>query len=256
VIMDGRFEGRVAIVTGAAQGIGAATAIRFASEGASVAVIDLTEEAGGPTVAAITAAGGKAVAVACDVSHGPSVVEAVDRVAVSLGPVAILVNNAGVTRDNLLFKMTEEEWDLVVDVSLKGTFLMSQAAQRFMVETGYGKIVNLSSRSARGNRGQANYSAAKAGIQALTATMAIELGPYNINVNAVAPGYVVTSMTAAAASRLGTSAEDAARAQAEQTPLRRVAQPEDIASVIAFLASDDARHITGQTIYVTGGPSG
>jgi 3-oxoacyl-[acyl-carrier protein] reductase len=248
-----RFDGRVAIVTGAAQGIGAATALRLAAEGASVAVLDITEERGGETVAAVTAAGGKAVPVSCDVANSASVAEAVDRVAVALGPVEILVNNAGVTRDNLLHKMTEEEWDLVVDVSLKGAFLMSQAAQRYMVEARYGKIVNLSSRSARGNRGQANYSAAKAGIQALTATMAIELGPYNINVNAVAPGYVATAMTAAAAARLGMEPAEAARAMAEQTPLRRVAEPGDIASVIAFLASDDARHITGETIYVTGG---
>jgi 3-oxoacyl-[acyl-carrier protein] reductase len=248
-----RFDGRVAIVTGAAQGIGAATAVRLASEGATVGVLDVTEERGGETVAAISANGGKAISVACDVGSATSVREAVDRVAGGSGPVTILVNNAGITRDNLLYRMTEEEWDLVLDVNLKGAFLMSQAVQRYMVKARYGKIVNLSSRSALGNRGQANYSAAKAGIQALTATMAIELGPYNINVNAVAPGYVSTGMTAATAARLGMAPEDAARAMAERTPLRRVAEPEDIASVIAFLVSEDARHITGETIYVTGG---
>jgi 3-oxoacyl-[acyl-carrier protein] reductase len=247
------FAGRVAIVTGGAQGIGAATALRFASEGATVAVLDLTEERAAATVDAISEAGGAALAVAADVSSANSAADAVDRIANELGRVDILVNNAAVTRDNLLFKMTEEDWDVVIDVSLKGTFLMSQAAQRYMVDARHGKIINLSSRSALGNRGQANYSAAKAGIQALTATLAIELGPFNINVNAVAPGYVATAMTAATAERLGLSPEDAAKAVAERTPLRRIAQPADIASVIAFLASEEARHITGQTIYVTGG---
>jgi 3-oxoacyl-[acyl-carrier protein] reductase len=160
-----------------------------------------------------------------------------------------------VTRDNLLFKMTEEDWDTCVDVSLKGAFLMTQAAQRHMVPAKRGKVISLSSISALGNRGQSNYSAAKAGVQALTATMAVELGPYNINVNAVAPGFVQTPMTEATAARIGVPAEDFVAAAAEQHPLRRVAQPEDIAAVIAFLASEDARHITGQTIYVNGGRS-
>ncbi|HWW09077.1 MAG TPA: SDR family oxidoreductase, partial [Candidatus Acidoferrales bacterium] len=169
------------------------------------------------------------------------------------GRVDILVNNAGITRDNLLFKMSDDEWDAVLDVNLKSVFLLTRAVQRHMVEARYGRIVSLSSRSALGNRGQANYAAAKAGIQGLTATLAIELGPFNITVNAVAPGYVATPMTDATARRVGSTPEDRQRVAAENTPLRRVGQPEEIASVIAFFASDDAAYVSGQTLYVNGG---
>jgi len=219
-------------------------------------VLDLTEERGKATVEAISAAGGKAIAVGVDVADAESVQAAVDRVVSELGRIDILVNNAGVTRDNLLFKMSEDDWDMVVDVSLKGTFLMSRAVQKHMVDARYGKIVNLGSIAGDGNRGQANYSAAKAGIRGLTGTLAIELGPFNVNVNAVAPGYVATAMTAATAERIGLTADQMAEAVAQRTPLRRVAQPEDLAAVIAFLASEDARHVTGQTIYVNGGLAG
>jgi 3-oxoacyl-[acyl-carrier protein] reductase len=250
-----RFDDQVVIVTGGAQGIGAATARRFADEGAAVAVVDLTAERAQGTVEKIRANGGTAIAVAADVASAASAAAAVERTVAELGKVDVLVNNAGVTRDNLLFKMTEEDWDTCVDVSLKGAFLMTQAAQRHMVPAKRGKVVSLSSISALGNRGQANYSAAKAGVQALTATMAVELGPYNINVNAVAPGFVQTPMTEATAARIGVPAQEFVEAAAQQHPLRRVAQPEDIAAVIVFLASEDARHITGQTIYVNGGRS-
>jgi 3-oxoacyl-[acyl-carrier protein] reductase len=250
-----RFDDQVVIVTGGAQGIGAATAQRFADEGAAVAVVDLTAERAQGTVEKIRANGGTAIAVAADVASAASAAAAVERTVAELGKVDVLVNNAGVTRDNLLFKMTEEDWDTCVDVSLKGAFLMTQAAQRHMVPAKRGKVVSLSSISALGNRGQANYSAAKAGVQALTATMAVELGPYNINVNAVAPGFVQTPMTEATAARIGVPAQEFVEAAAQQHPLRRVAQPEDIAAVIVFLASEDARHITGQTIYVNGGRS-
>lgn len=248
-----RFADRIAVVTGAAQGIGAATARRLAAEGATVVAIDLAEDRLTATVEAIRRDGGQAAAIGCDVSSDDQVKAAVERVIADFGKLDVLVNNAGLTRDNMLFRMTEEDWDTVLTVNLKSVFLVSRAAQKPMVAAKSGKIVNLSSRSALGNRGQSNYSAAKAGIRGLTATLAIELGPFNINVNAVAPGYVATPMTAATALRLGSSAEEHQNMAAERTPLRRVAQPEEIASVIAFLASDDASFVSGQTLYVNGG---
>jgi 3-oxoacyl-[acyl-carrier protein] reductase len=244
-----RFKDRVALITGGGRGIGAATAKLLASEGARVAVSDLDEA---PAREVAEAFGG--LGVACDVSVRGDVDSMVDLVEKELGAVDILVTCAGIIRDNLLFKMTDEDWDAVIDTHLKGTFLCARAAQRSMVDRKYGKMVFLSSTSALGNRGQANYSAAKAGLQGMARTLAIELGPFNINVNAVAPGFVETRMTRATAERMGMDFETFKLGAASQIPLRRIGQPEDIASVIAFLCSDESSFVSGQTIYVRGGP--
>jgi 3-oxoacyl-[acyl-carrier protein] reductase len=245
---------RVAIVTGAARGIGAATATRLASDGMAVGVLDLDAGACAPTVDAITSAGGRAVAVGADVSDAGQVEAAVGKVAADLGPPVVLVNNAGIIRDNLLFKMSEDDWDMVLGVHLRGAFLMSRAAQKFMVDQRFGRIVNLSSSSALGNRGQVNYSAAKAGMQGFTKTLAIELGQFGVTANAVAPGFIATDMTAATAARVGMSFEDFQAAAATRIPVRRVGQPDDVAHVISFLVSEDAGFVSGQVIYVAGGP--
>ncbi|MCL6600791.1 MAG: SDR family NAD(P)-dependent oxidoreductase, partial [Alicyclobacillus macrosporangiidus] len=210
------------MVTGAARGIGAATAIRLAEEGAKVGVIDLDGATCEGTVAAIRDLGGEAIAIGCNVADNQQVEAAVEQIVSTFGRLDILVNNAGVIRDNLLFKMSEEDWDVVMNVHLKGHFLCSRAAQKYMVQQRYGKIVNVSSTSALGNRGQANYSAAKAGIQGFTKTLAIELGPFNINVNAVAPGFIDTDMTRATAQRVGMDPEQFKQAAIERIPLRRV----------------------------------
>jgi 3-oxoacyl-[acyl-carrier protein] reductase len=191
--------------------------------------------------------------IGCNVADAASVDAAVARVVAELGGIHLLVNNAGITRDNLLFKMTEEDWDLVMGVHLKGAFLMSKAAQKHFVAQKYGKIVNLSSTSALGNRGQANYSAAKMGVQGFTRTLGIELGPFGINVNAIAPGFIATEMTDATAARLGVGVEEFREMAAAANPVRRVGYPEDIAAAAAFLCSDEASYITGQTLYVDGG---
>ncbi|MFJ2744638.1 3-oxoacyl-ACP reductase FabG [Streptomyces sp. NPDC087440] len=247
-------EQRVAIVTGAARGIGAATAVRLAAEGRAVAVLDLDEAACKDTVEQITKAGGKALAVGCDVSDEAQVEAAVARVAAELGAPTILVNNAGVLRDNLLFKMSALDWDTVMGVHLKGAFLMSRAVQKHMVDAKFGRIVNLSSSSALGNRGQVNYSAAKAGLQGFTKTLAKELGKFGVTANAVAPGFIVTEMTAQTAERVGMGFEDFQAAAATQIPVQRVGRPEDIANAIAFFTGEEAGFVSGQVMYVAGGP--
>lgn len=254
--MSGRFEGQTVLVTGAGHGIGAATVNRFAAEGAALVVSDIDADACAALAERIRGEDGKAIAHACDVTQRESVEALIQRAVSDFGGLDVLVTCAGVIRDNLIHKMSDADWSLVIDTHLRGTFLCAQAAQRVMVARRRGKMVFLSSVSALGNRGQANYSAAKAGIQGMTATLAIELGPLGINVNAVAPGFIETRMTEAVAARLGIDYEELKRAAAERAPLRRTGRPDDIAGVITYLCSDDASFITGQTIYANGGPRG
>ncbi len=245
---------RVAIVTGGARGIGAATAQRLAKDGFAVAVLDLDEAASQNTVDAIKAAGGQGLAVGADVSDAEQVQAAVDRIAAELGAPVVLVNNAGVLRDNMLFKMSDSDWDIVMNVHLRGAFLMSRAAQKHMIEAKWGRIVNLSSTSALGNRGQANYSTAKAGLQGFTKTLAIELGKFGVTSNAIAPGFIETEMTKATADRMGIPFEDFIKGAASQIPVARTGKPEDIAHLVSFFVSEGAGFISGQVVYAAGGP--
>jgi 3-oxoacyl-[acyl-carrier protein] reductase len=245
---------RVAIVTGAARGIGAATALRLAADGFAVAVIDLDESSTAGTVQAIEAAGGRALGVGADVGDPEQVQAAVDRVAAELGPPVVLVNNAGVTRDNMLFKMTDADWDLVMHVHLRGSFLMTRACQKYMVDAKWGRVVNLSSTSALGNRGQANYATAKAGLQGFTKTLAIELGKFGVTANAIAPGFIQTEMTKATAERIGRDWQEYVAERAAAIPVARAGVPEDIAHTVSFFASEGAGFVSGQVVYVAGGP--
>jgi 3-oxoacyl-[acyl-carrier protein] reductase len=245
---------RVAIVTGAARGIGAATALRLAQDGFAVAVLDLDEASAKGTVEAIEAAGGRALAVGANVCETEAVEAAVERVVAELGPPTVLINNAGVTRDNMLFKMTEDDWDTVMNVHLRGAFLMTRAVQKHMIDAQWGRIVSLSSVSALGNRGQTNYSTAKAGLQGFTKTVAIELGKFGVTANAVAPGFIQTDMTRATAERMGIPFEDFLKGAAAQIPVARVGQPEDVAHLVSFFVSEGASFVSGQVIYAAGGP--
>jgi 3-oxoacyl-[acyl-carrier protein] reductase len=245
---------RVAIVTGAARGIGAATAVRLAQDGFAVAVLDLDEAAAKGTVEAIEAAGGRALAVGADVSDAEQVETAVNRVAAELGAPTVLVNNAGVLRDNMLFKMSDSDWDIVMNVHLRGAFLMTRAVQKHMIEAKWGRIVSMSSVSALGNRGQANYSTAKAGLQGFTKTVAIELGKFGVTANAIAPGFIQTEMTKSTADRMGIPFDDFIKGAAAQIPVARVGQPEDIAHLVSFLVSEGAGFVSGQVVYAAGGP--
>jgi 3-oxoacyl-[acyl-carrier protein] reductase len=245
---------RVAIVTGAARGIGAATAKRLAADGFAVGVIDLAEDATQETVEAIRTAGGRALGVGADVTETEQVERAVQAVTDGLGAPTVLVNNAGILRDNLIFKMTDEDWDRVVAVHLRGAFLMTRAVQRHQVQARWGRIVSLSSTSALGNRGQANYSAVKAGLQGFTKTLAIELGRYNVTANAIAPGFIATDMLRQTAERMHITFEQFLEGAAKEIPVGRVGQPEDIANAVGFFCSDAASFVSGQVLYVAGGP--
>jgi 3-oxoacyl-[acyl-carrier protein] reductase len=253
--MPGRFTGRVALVTGAARGIGAETAAMFAEGGANVVICDLDATAASGAAQRIGEAHRvKTLGIACDVSDAGQVRAMFDRAVAELGAVDILVNNAGVTRDNLIHKMSDADWDLLMGVHLRGAFLCARAAQAVMVPRKYGRIVNVSSTSALGNRGQLNYSTAKAGLQGFTRTLALELGRFGVTVNAVAPGFIDTEMTQQTARRLGFEPEAYKAERAKNIAVGRAGTPRDVANVIGFFSSDDAAFVNGQIIYVSGGP--
>ncbi|WP_119066704.1 3-oxoacyl-ACP reductase FabG [Rubrobacter indicoceani] len=250
----GRLEQRVALVTGAGQGIGLATAERFAREGARVCLADTNSEVAAQEASRMVDSGADAFGIRMDVTSRLEVEGVVERVVGRFGRLDILVNNAGITRDELIHRMSDDDWRSVLNVHLTGTFLCSRAAQKYMVENEYGRIINLSSVSALGRRGQANYAAAKAGLQGFTKTLAIELGPYGVTVNAVAPGFIETEMTRRTAERMGLSFEELVNAATEEIPLGKSGKPEDVAAAILFFATEEASFVSGQVLYVAGGP--
>jgi 3-oxoacyl-[acyl-carrier protein] reductase len=252
--MDNRFQGRTAFITGGSRGIGRKIAERFGEEGANIAIIDLNEGAIAETKHAFEEAGYPVYAKVASVTDSSQLESAMAEVQEQFGSIDILVNNAGVIRDNLLFKMTDEDWQTVIDVHLKGTFYATRAAQKYMVKNQYGRIINISSTSALGNRGQVNYSAAKAGLQGFTKTLAIELGKYGITANSVAPGFIETDMTKATAERIGISFEQLIEASVSKIPVGRSGKPEDIANAVAFFADERSSFVSGQVLYVAGGP--
>lgn len=250
--MADRFGGKVAFVTGGSRGIGKAIVELFAKEGAKVAIIDVNEEALNETAEEF-----KQYEIYTKIANVVDVNEvetAMKEVNDLFGSIDIVVNNAGVIRDNLLFKMTDYDWQSVMDVHLKGSFNVVRAAQAYMVKQKYGRIINISSTSALGNRGQANYATAKAGLQGLTKTLAIELGKYGITTNAVAPGFIETEMTKETANRIGISFEQLVEASLSQIPVGRTGVPEDIANAVAFFADEKSSFVNGQVLYVAGGP--
>jgi 3-oxoacyl-[acyl-carrier protein] reductase len=250
-----RFEGKVAVITGSGRGIGAATAARLAREGAAVVVSDMDPKTTAETAEKIAHHHeGKAKGIAADVTDRESVEKLIQGAVDAFGRLDVLVCCAGIIRDNLIYKMTDDDWDGVIDTHLKGTFFAAREAQKVMVPQKYGRMIFLSSTSALGNRGQTNYSTAKAGLQGMARTLAIELGRYNITVNAIAPGFIETAMTKQTADRMGMDFEQFKQGAASQIPVQRIGQPEDIAAAVAYLASEEAGFVSGQTLYVRGGP--
>ncbi|GAB4074274.1 3-oxoacyl-ACP reductase FabG [Barrientosiimonas marina] len=252
--MAKRFNGRVALVTGGSRGIGKGVAQKFAEEGAEVAIIDINEEGLNETKKEFLSEGHEIYTKRVNVINAEEAEAAVEDVVSAYGSLDILVNNAGVIRDNLLFKMTDNDWDQVMDVHLKGSFNTARAAQKYMVKQNYGRIINTSSTTALGNRGQSNYSAAKAGLQGLTKTLAIELGKFGITTNAVAPGFIETEMTKETAQRMGVPYDDFVKFSVSNIPVERSGEPEDIANAVTFFADEESSFVNGQVIYVAGGP--
>lgn len=253
-IMTSRFEGKVAFITGGSRGIGRGITQRFAEEGAKVAIIDVNEEALSEAEKVLKDQGFEVYTKIANVVQAEEVETAMKKTVEKFGSLDILVNNAGVLRDNLLFKMTDSDWQTVIDVHLKGSFNAARAAQKYMVDNKYGRIINISSTSALGNRGQANYAAVKAGLQGLTKTLAIELGKFGITANAVAPGFIETEMTKSTAKRLGITFEELVKASVSKIPVNRSGKPEDIANAVTFFADEKSSFVNGQVIYVAGGP--
>lgn len=253
--MKKRFENKVAFITGGSRGIGKSIAETFAEEGAKIAIIDINEEALQNVQSEFKEKGINILALQANVVNSEEVEAAMEQVITEYGSLDILVNNAGIIRDNLLFKMTDNDWSQVIDVHLKGAFNTTRAAQKYMVQQKYGRIINISSTSALGNPGQANYSTVKAGLQGLTKTLAKEFGKFGITTNAVAPGFIETDMTKATADRIGVPFEDFLKAGASKIPVGRTGKPSDIANAVAFFADENSSFINGQVLYVAGGPT-
>jgi 3-oxoacyl-[acyl-carrier protein] reductase len=253
--MTRRFDDKVAFITGGSRGIGKGIAERFAEDGAKVAIIDINEAALSETEAEFREKGYSILAIQANIVKAEEVESAMEQVVNTFGSLDILVNNAGIIRDNLLYKMTDSDWDQVIDVHLKGSFNSSRVAQKYMVKRNYGRIINISSTSALGNPGQANYATVKAGLQGFTKTLAKELGKFGITTNAVAPGFIETDMTKATAERVGVPFEDFVKGAASRIPVRRTGKPSDIANAVAFFADEKSSFVNGQVLYVAGGPT-